>query len=82
MPTASMPASRAAGPRANATQPSAITSNAACTSIRQRRSMRSPSGTSTTSASAQPSCVAVTTPPTAAWEIENVAASASSNGCA
>jgi len=77
-----MPASNAMRVDAVATHAHAAASRTSCTAIRRLRFSRSPSGTTNSSASAQPSCVAVMTPPIAAGATRNSRAIESSSGCA
>ena len=77
-----MPASSAAPEDASPTAASAAHSSADCTSVRRRRSSMSPSGTTNSSASAQPSWVAPMTTPIAAWLKPKSAARVSSKGWA
>lgn len=77
-----MPANSQGAADAAATTTSAMTSSPNCASIRRRRSSRSPSGTTSNSASALPSWVAVTMMPTAASSRPNSRPMASSRGCA
>ena len=81
-PTATIPASSATRVDEAATPMQAAVSSRSCTVIRRLRFSRSPSGTTNSSASAQPSCVAVMTPPTAACDTPKSRAIESSSGCA
>ena len=81
-PSAAMPASSQPAPDAVATAARASISNTSWPIIRRRRSSRSPSGTTSSNATAQPICVAVTTMPTAASSSPNSRPIASSKGCA
>ncbi|MNJ74321.1 hypothetical protein D3C77_712380 [compost metagenome] len=81
-PTSNMPISISRLLFAQPTMHNAAINNSCCTANSRWRLMRSPSGTTNTSANAQPSWVAVITLPTDATLIANAWAMASNNGWA